>query len=417
VKIFWSWQSDTPGDIGRHFVRKALEEALAQLKQEPEIEEPAREDLHLDHDRKGIPGSPDLAATILAKIRDASIFVADVTPIGKSESGRALLNPNVAIELGYALAHIGNEGLLMILNGAFGDRESLPFDLRHKAGPIFFNIGANAASDERKRVHRELTRTLQTAIGDCLREIQKRRPSETHEEIGSRSNVAQYFDDGEILAERPSLTNRFQLAYQRGPLLYLRLIPTRVMSRLRETEIKDIVFGINLQPLAQHVGGGASWERNRCGGITYSFIREADEGYIFTSSQVFHNREVWGVDATLLAGGEYIPSVAFEEMLEAGLKHYIQLTTERLGLRSPIVVEAGAARVEGFRMAMGDHMYWGPVYAPQIRSRQTLRSFDETEVNRVLLAIFDDFFDAVGELRPQHFRGFPPNDNGRRESA
>jgi hypothetical protein len=65
MKVFWSWQSDTPGRIGRHFVRDALSAAIEQLKQTPEIEEPtareARSAMHLDQDRKGIPGSPDLA--------------------------------------------------------------------------------------------------------------------------------------------------------------------------------------------------------------------------------------------------------------------------------------------------------------------------------------------------------------------
>jgi hypothetical protein len=65
MKVFWSWQSDTPGKTGRHFVREALEEAIADLKVPPDVQEPTkqprREDLHLDHDRKGVPGSPDLA--------------------------------------------------------------------------------------------------------------------------------------------------------------------------------------------------------------------------------------------------------------------------------------------------------------------------------------------------------------------
>ncbi len=133
MKVFWSWQSDTPGKIGRHFVRKTLETAIEELKEEIVVEEPDRE-IHLDHDRKGVSGSPDLANTILEKIKATSIFIADVTPVGKTPNGKALINPNVAIELGFALAHIGNQGLLMVLNSQYGDRETLPFDLKHKAG-------------------------------------------------------------------------------------------------------------------------------------------------------------------------------------------------------------------------------------------------------------------------------------------
>jgi hypothetical protein len=35
MKIFWSWQSDTPGKTGRYFVRDALLEAIRVLKHYP----------------------------------------------------------------------------------------------------------------------------------------------------------------------------------------------------------------------------------------------------------------------------------------------------------------------------------------------------------------------------------------------
>ena len=38
-------------------------------------------------------------------------------------------------------------------------------------------------------------------------------------------------------------------------------------------------------------------------------------------------------------------------------------------------------------------------------------------MDRVLLAIFDDFFDAVGKRRPANFRGFPPTDKSRSAGA
>jgi hypothetical protein len=120
MKIFWSWQSDTPGKVGRHFVRGALAEAIEVLRQPNEIEEPsereAREALHLDHDRQGVSGSPDLAPTIFRKIEQAAVFVADVTlvgettPVGEKAEGRAakkLINSNLAIEYGYAHHALG----------------------------------------------------------------------------------------------------------------------------------------------------------------------------------------------------------------------------------------------------------------------------------------------------------------------
>jgi hypothetical protein len=148
MKIFWSWQSDTPGKIGRHFVRDALETAISELKQTPDIDEAFR-DVHLDQDRKGVPGSPSLADTILSKIEAASVFIADVTPVGVlGGSNKRLINSNVAIEFGYALKCLSDQRLLMVMNGAYGSRSDLPFDLQHKAGPILFKLLETASPED-----------------------------------------------------------------------------------------------------------------------------------------------------------------------------------------------------------------------------------------------------------------------------
>jgi hypothetical protein len=72
MKVFWSWQSDTDGKTGRFFVRPALNDAIKELKQAEDIEEPPEaarlEALHVDADREGVAGSPDLANLIKKKI-------------------------------------------------------------------------------------------------------------------------------------------------------------------------------------------------------------------------------------------------------------------------------------------------------------------------------------------------------------
>ena len=158
----------------------------------------------MDHDRKGVPGSPDLANTILEKIRATSIFIADVTPVGKTSNGKPVINPNVAIELGYALAHIGDRGFLMVLNGNYGDRESLPFDLKQKAGPIIFSIRPDATKDELKKEQRTLSGTFKVAIRDCVAALKKDAETDVseHIEIESIGNSAAYFKHEEVLEER-----------------------------------------------------------------------------------------------------------------------------------------------------------------------------------------------------------------------
>jgi hypothetical protein len=96
-----------------------------------EIEEPVREALHLDHDREGIPGSPELVRTILDKIDASDVVVADVTLVGRcapepgKERPKKLINSNVAIALGYALRALTFRKVLMVFNTHYGRHEEL----------------------------------------------------------------------------------------------------------------------------------------------------------------------------------------------------------------------------------------------------------------------------------------------------
>jgi hypothetical protein len=157
MKIFWSWQSDTPGDIGRHLVRDALKDAIARLKQADGIDDAVREALHLDQDIQGETGSPDLVRTILKKIPQAEIVVADVTLVGKTDDGDRLINSNVAIELGYAFHACTDERTVLVFNKHYGTHEELPFDLRHKGGAVDFNLKPEASKGEIAAVRRMLT--------------------------------------------------------------------------------------------------------------------------------------------------------------------------------------------------------------------------------------------------------------------
>jgi hypothetical protein len=157
MKIFWSWQSDTPGDIGRHFVRDALKDAIARLKQADGIDDAVREALHLDQDIQGKTGAPDLARTILEKIPQAEVVVADVTLVGKTDDGDRLINSNVAIELGYAFHACTDERTVLVFNKHYGTYEDLPFDLRHKGGAVDFNLKPEASKDEIAAERRLLT--------------------------------------------------------------------------------------------------------------------------------------------------------------------------------------------------------------------------------------------------------------------
>lgn len=71
-KIFYSWQSDLPGNRTRNFIRECIDEAI-DLAQETEAIEAER-----DEATKGTTGSPNIVTTLFSKIDDCDLFVADI---------------------------------------------------------------------------------------------------------------------------------------------------------------------------------------------------------------------------------------------------------------------------------------------------------------------------------------------------
>lgn len=169
MKIFWSWQSDTHQPYGRYFVRDVIAELCADLSSGVAYEEAARPEdnlegdqvVEIDHDTLGVGGSPPISETILRKIKEAAVFVADVTPICITSSGKRVPNPNVMIELGYALSVLGNERIVLVMNSADGAAlEYLPFDLRHWRAPAQYSL----AKDTNKTNVREQAKVLKRVL-------------------------------------------------------------------------------------------------------------------------------------------------------------------------------------------------------------------------------------------------------------
>ncbi len=134
IKIFYSWQSDLPGNQTRSVIQDSIESVVRTMRDTVEI--------IADRDTKGEYGSPDIVETIFKKIDECDIFIADVSIINKyypiDEEGQPIEavkttpNPNVLIELGYAAHVVGWENIICILNTDFGEIEELPFDIRQR---------------------------------------------------------------------------------------------------------------------------------------------------------------------------------------------------------------------------------------------------------------------------------------------
>ena len=292
MKVFWSWQSDHPGRVSRHFVREALEKAISQMREDPQIEEAARE-AELDHDRKGVPGSPDLARIILEKIKNSDVSVADVTPVGgvADNQKKRLINSNVAIELGFALGAVSDRALLMILNEAYGTREDLPFDLKHKAGPITYDLAADSTKRQIESEQAELVGTLKVALSEIVGAVAKGlfRPYQGAQ--AAADNPGRYFERGEILVSRGSQS----LTCLSDHLLYVRIIPESEQAEIGRVDALRLCRD-RLRPL-DHRPSGISFEQNRYGVLCYE---SGHDETIQSGCQLFKTRELWGFNAYYL---------------------------------------------------------------------------------------------------------------------
>ncbi|MDO8177834.1 MAG: nucleotide-binding protein [Undibacterium sp.] len=159
--VFYSWQSDLPNSTNRGFIQTALERALKNIhKDKTESIEPV-----LDRDTEGQAGSPQISDSIFAKITLADIFVCDVSIINAESGGRPTPNPNVLIELGYAIAQLGWNRVLLIQNTVHGGPEVLPFDLR---GRRIISYEQEIENSDKATARGILTAKLEAGLKEAL---------------------------------------------------------------------------------------------------------------------------------------------------------------------------------------------------------------------------------------------------------
>lgn len=133
--VFYSWQSDLPNNSNRGFIETCIVKAIKEL----DTLGPFLIELNIDRDTKNEPGTPDITENIFKKIERAKIFIADISIINATYSGRKTPNPNVLIELGFAARALGWEKVICLYNTDFGTVEDLPFDLRQRR-PILYSL-------------------------------------------------------------------------------------------------------------------------------------------------------------------------------------------------------------------------------------------------------------------------------------
>lgn len=424
MKIFWSWQSDTPGRTGRHFIRRVLLAAIDELKLPEDIEEPsereAKDALHLDQDRQGVSGSPDLAPLILAKIASSTVIIADVTPVstipGRKDGEEEIpekrnMNPNVAIELGYGMRALSDRNFLMVLNTHYGERRYLPFDLSGKGGPIMFSLPPDADATKMKSEAANLKGKLITALRPFISATTS--SAVAFDEIPATLSAAAYFKANEVLATVGERHDRVEYGQNDGKGFYLRVIPRAPRAAaFTRGELLGRLQKIGLCPLLQQPSGIVS--SNVYGAI----VVEPDSihgGPVNALTQLMTNGEIWGLCPALLVSngyGNFVPCRAFERTFQYALRRYVDFLSGSLGIAPPYTVEAGAVGLEKRYLAVnppGDSQP-GPFYDDAFKVRLVLNELTDDVLNKFLLRVFEELFRLAGERRPAGLFGFPPGE-------
>jgi hypothetical protein len=415
LTVFYSWQSDAPSSINRSFIEKALLEALKRLHSDATLENALRDTtIELDKDTKGIAGSPPIAETILRKIDECAVFVADVTFVGESkprliskdETPRQFPNPNVMMEYGYALKRHSHKALIAVMNSAFGkaDAESLPFDLRHLRWPITYHLADSTAADKHDQFE-ELVGVLVNAIGLILSNHSPV-PAASFVPQKSMTNAAVFFNTAADLSG--DYSSSFMVP--NGGKAYLRLHPTFAVAPIKSAlAARELASTGALAPLGRVRGW--SFDRNQFGAISSEPL---EDGNLYHFTQLFLTREIWGVDARVLNAEHirkqlqsclqddswrYISSGYITEYFVKGLQNYLEFARNKLQLAPLLRVEAGLIGIKGYSITIENSRIVGKALHDEVVWQGEILSY-ETPAWDILAPFFDQVWENCGIERP-----------------
>jgi hypothetical protein len=252
---------------------------------------------------------------------------------GKNPAAPAkkLINPNVAIELGYALHALTDRALLMVMNEHYGSRADLPFDLQSKAGPIMFRLAPDAdrrtITAEARQLTVRLVEALEPFIGQHVESARQQRP---FPEAQAKDGPARFRAPGEALGIRDGAGfldagagNSISLAS--GSAVWLRVMPP--FDPGKKWELRAALNqGINLPTLIGPANGTHTLRAEDGVGtcILYS-VEEHQTDYV---AFAFESGEVWAVSTfPLRTHPEDLFVAEIEKMLTERLPGYAQFLT------------------------------------------------------------------------------------------
>jgi len=403
LTVFFSWQMDRPDGGERALIERALTDALKRIAADATVEAAVRE-IEVDRDTKGVPGTPPIVDTILAKIDRAAIFVLDLTFVAIRADGRPAPNPNVLIEYGWALKSMGHSRMMPVMNIAYGEptADAMPFDMRHLRNPIKFSQrpGANAEvkRTERDKLSRELEAAIRTTIQSGVLTEVVPKPS-AFPAAEPKDGQARFRPKGKSLGMTyPNFIDESTDVFlAQGTAAWLRIMPVKDQGRVCTTaELRAAATqGQILAPLYGSPGG-LDWIRADDG---VGRIRVRTKGSVTTSVVfMFHTGEVWSIDTTRF-GTDAVP--VSPVALIAALKRYAEFLKDKLGVMPPYRCVVGVEGVRGRPIWLPDipgtgwmTNQFGSCVADAIQ-REVIYE-EAADVAKLLRPFFEDAYEKCG---------------------
>jgi hypothetical protein len=162
IHIFYSWMSDWDEyKTNRLVIKACLNRAIKRVeKAHPEYE------LYLDEATRGESGTVHIPLTIENKIREADIFVGDISIINPKSTYRKTSNPNVLYELALASELVDWPNIICVFNQHYGGFKDLPFDIGFRR-PITYTLRQKMLIEDKpkaKEIKEILTRDFEIAL-------------------------------------------------------------------------------------------------------------------------------------------------------------------------------------------------------------------------------------------------------------
>lgn len=406
MRIFYSWQLDAPRKINKDFIHHALTHAVSMLSEDPDVSTAEREELDVDQDTQGVLGSPDVVRVILEKIAKSDLIVSDVSLVGVGKNDKKHINSNVAIELGYAYGVLGDKFVLKVMNTHFGTPEELPFDLRTKRHPVQFSLKPRSDPEEIKAEQQKLAKQLAAILKLYLKDS-VRPTSAPHEEIPDIGQQGIFWRQSEPLV--PESSRRFggDLFSHSQRIAFFRCIPPRSLPELSSREAYDLTS--DLWPLLSE--GGYSRSRNKWGALSHCVARDEE---LMGFTQVFRNREIWGVDFYFPNSIthpdddqeepiEYLPTGAVNREYPRSIDSMREVAL-KMDYGDRYEIEIGFSGIEGISLAVKREVFMkpfiGPIYSGTVSLRRIITS--EQSTRELLNDFWRLVFDEAGAEPPDY---------------